>query len=198
MNTAPSTPPRLRCRLVRLGISIRGETALFARHVASCVDCQRVLRAGEEWESALRRDARQARSEPPIGLERRIMHAVSASPRPEAPFRPPLFVLGAAAIAAVILAVVFRDSPPSRDSGRESVVASATQAAATINALKTFSNRLLDAVDTPAPALAVSSNPLRQEMDSVYSDARFALGFLALNFLPSRGDVPVYASRSDG
>lgn len=196
MNAPRYTPPRLRCRLVRFGLSLRGETGIFARHVAACADCRRVARAGEEWESALRGEARGVRSEPPIGLERLILQAVASAPRPEAPFRPPLFVLGAAAIAVVILAVIFRN-PPAGESGRDRIMAANAQAAATIDALKMISDNLLDAVEAP-PSVAATSNPLRQEMDSVYADARYALGFLALNFLPSRGEAAGSPGRSGG
>jgi hypothetical protein len=190
MNPAPADPRApLRCRLVRFGISLRGEQGIFARHVAACADCRRVLRAGDELESALRRDARRIQREAPIGLERRIMEAVVAAPRTEPVFRTPLVMLGAAAVAAVVLAFALREpASPDRVAGGAVATPDADTAAA-VAVLKSFSNQLLDAVDTQ-PVTVVAANPLRQEIESVYADARFAVGFLALNFLPTRTSVP--------
>lgn len=198
MNSPPTgRRSPLRCRFTRMGISLCGENGIFARHVASCPDCRRVVQAGHGLESALRRDALRSRREPPIGLERRILQAVAAAPRTETPFRAPRYMLGVAALAAIVLAFVVRESPMPGDLARDTVRASEADAAATIEMFKTFSNRLLSAVETP-PTLVTAANPLRQEIDSVYSDARFALGFLALNFLPSRADVAPNGGRAGG
>ncbi|HUR60065.1 MAG TPA: hypothetical protein VM029_20245 [Opitutaceae bacterium] len=191
MNPAP--PDRrapLRCRAVRFGISLAGENAIFTRHIASCPACQRVLQLDDDLECALRRDARRIGLEAPIGLERRIMAAVVAAPRTEPVFRTPLVMLGAAAVAAVVLAFSLREPAPlasvARDAGATPEAADGT---AVLAAFQALSSPGLTAVDTPAATLA-AANPLRQEIESVYSDARFALGFLALNFLPTRTDAP--------
>jgi hypothetical protein len=44
--------------------------------------------------------------------------------------------------------------------------------------------RFMNSVEPAATKLA-AQNPLTQELNSVQADARSALGFLALNFLPS-------------
>ncbi|MEO6244258.1 MAG: hypothetical protein ABIQ12_02375, partial [Opitutaceae bacterium] len=51
------------------------------------------------------------------------------------------------------------------------------------NAVGTLSRRLVETVIPTAGEFA-ANNPLRQEFDAIYSDARSAVGFLALNFLP--------------
>lgn len=193
MNPDPlETRPALRCRFVRWGIAVAGETNFFARHVEVCPECQAVVREGDALEMALRQESRRVRREPPIGLERRIMHAVAATPRAERTFRAPIFVLGAAAVAALVLAFVLRQGNRPVESAR----VADPEAAATLAVLRTLSGRLLDAVETPG-AVAVN-NPLRQEIDSVYSDARFAIGFLAMNFLPTRSEGAAGAGRSGG
>jgi hypothetical protein len=53
-----------------------------------------------------------------------------------------------------------------------------------VNDVDALRSRLLASVEPTAKTLA-EQNPLTQELDSVQADARSALGFLALNFLPS-------------
>jgi hypothetical protein len=60
----------------------------------------------------------------------------------------------------------------------------ATEAAVIVDAVETFSNRLVDSV-IPSAGKLVAQNPLQEEIGSVYSDMRSALDFLALNFLPA-------------
>lgn len=188
--------PALRCRFVRWGIAVAGETSLFGRHVRACPACRAARQADDELESALRKDACRVRREPPLGLERRIMQAVVAAPRPEPTFRAPRFVLGAAAAAVLVLALVLRNGAGPGEAGPVTAGAVNPDSAATLAVLQTLSSRLLDAVESPR---AVSlDNPLRQEIDSVYSDARFAIGFLAMNFLPTRSEVAVGAGRAGG
>ena len=191
MNPAPADRRApLRCRLVRLGISLAGENGILTRHIASCPGCQRALQADADLESELRQDARRIRLEAPIGLERRIMEAVVAAPRTEPVFRTPLVMLGAAAVAAVVLAFALREPASPANIARESgATPDSAQGAAVLAALQSYRNPLLTGADTPEATIA-AANPLRQEIESVYSDARFALGFLALNFLPSRADAP--------
>jgi hypothetical protein len=45
----------------------------------------------------------------------------------------------------------------------------------------------------PAAGALLAADPLQQEADAVVADARSALGFLALNFLPAGVTVPAPA-----
>jgi hypothetical protein len=183
MNANPR--PRLVCRVARLWHSTVGSGN--SGHVATCPDCRRYFGACDELESALRRDATPLEADAPVGLENRIMRAIAAEARPEpARARPaamPRFaLLGTAAAAAIALAIgLARWWPqgvpqPVEDQARE--IASLTASA------ETFSDEWLNTKLPEAGAAAVD-NPLREELDSVYADARSALDFLAMNFLPS-------------
>jgi hypothetical protein len=193
MKNPPLSRPRFHCRLVRLWCP---DTGPRPRHVESCADCREYFRASEALDSALRRDAVRSAPEFPAGLERSIMQAVRASGRTPEPsrFSTALFAGGGfIAAAAVALAVVFFHQAP----GVKSTAVVAKDAAAVpgiVAAAESLADRWWNEVVPPARTL-VMGNPLQQELNSVYSDARSALDFLALNFLPSTRDT---AARKSG
>jgi hypothetical protein len=135
-------------------------------------------------ESALRRDAVRFAPPAPTGLERGIMQAIRAAAPAPARARSPLgwFAGGSVAAAAAVAVAVVLLQHPSRVQPIGGVTKS--PAAETSVPGESMSDRLFNAVVPPAGAL-VAANPLQNELNSVYSDTRTALDFLALNFLPS-------------
>lgn len=190
MNANPR--PRLVCRIARVWHATVG--ARDSGHAASCPDCRRYFGACDELESALRRDATALEAEAPIGLENRIMRAIAAETRPApAPARfasVPRFALGATAIAAVIaLAVGAARWWPQPQRVNQANEIDAREIASLTAAAEAFSDEWLN-TKLPEAGIAAVDNPLREEMDSVYADARSALSFLAMNFWPTTPASP--------
>ena len=191
MSSTPSSRPRFVCRVVRVwhavlpGPAGRGRS----RHIDACADCRKFFQAGEELESALRRDAARYAPAPPEGIERRIMQAVERSTRTARPARSPLaLILAGSAVAAVALLAFFVKYPvfPERAGAATNPNAQVNDAlvvARSISAL--WQNSVV-----PSAQTLVAENPLQHELDSVYSDTRTALNFLALNFLPTSPATP--------
>jgi hypothetical protein len=179
--------PAFRCRVVRRWCALTGSAAV--PHVHSCGDCRAYFQAAAALEHSLRSSV-PAESDVASGLEQRILRAVREStPAPQLSGRRRAAVWPAAvalpALAAAALVVLWPKQPAPRLAAQPVAVAnaSAVDAAAVVSAVESFSNRLVDTV-IPTTAEFVATNPLQQEMDSLYADARSALGFLAMNFLP--------------
>lgn len=197
LNEGASGRPRLTCRVVQGWVSIIGDgteprgAAWGARHVAACDGCRAFFHVGEALESSLRRSAPAERKAAPAGLEEQIIAALRRSERPAPRTRPIVgggaFVLmGAAACAALALFVVLKNGRAPEASG---VSAPTTVAAGegSGGALVIVAGEV-DSVWSklqPDTAELLEAAPLQREVDAFYSDARSALGFLALNFLPS-------------
>jgi hypothetical protein len=194
MNAIPSHHPRLVCRIARFSRDIVDTSA--SSHVASCPDCQAFLATSSQLENALRHEATRSIPEPRAGLDQRIIHAVrrsaedSANTNRASSRSPALLWAGIACVSAVVFAlIIFPASRPAFSGGR-TVALTQTDAKAVADAVKTLSNEFVETV-IPSAGAIVANNPLQQELDSIYSDARSALGFLKLNFLPSSGDNPL-------
>jgi hypothetical protein len=190
MKTTPSVRrPRWVCRVARLGCAVFTRGPLAA-HAASCADCRRYFAQVDDLESALRRDAGRVRAETPIGLESRILQAISAEAaaprrRVESSNRGPVLALLGGALAAVAVGIfVLRDRTQSETVAPAGPDNPSAEAQVAMGVLKEFSQQVIDDVVSPTRTL-VADNGLRQEIGSVYADARSALGFLALNFLPT-------------
>jgi hypothetical protein len=198
MSTVSSPRPRFACRVVRLWSSL-GESEPVA-HVASCADCRRFFAASAALEANLR--ARAARCVPtPAGLERSILHAVRTSEADAAAAAAPRRAwprwLPAGAAATAVLAVVVIVSLP-----RERPVEMPPQAApAHVTAVTVTPDEMVQLLASaaaagnhwwqttlPSATIALEQNALQQELASVYADARSALDFLALNFLPKTAE----------
>ena len=190
MNASVSNRPRALCRLVQGWVSVFGDGTTVpprgfgARHVAACECCRQFFAGSAVLESTLRREAVLENEAAPSELERRIIEAVHRTARPQpVRRRAPLAVLSlAGAAAGVALAfLIFQKSGvsvtgPVRPADRD--VASGNQlTAATVG--KAWSEL------RPAAGAILNGEPLQREADAVYSDARSAIGFLALNFLPA-------------
>jgi hypothetical protein len=179
---------RLSCRLVRLRDAMTGSRP--AGHVAHCADCQAYYRNADSFSEQLRATA--PRSPQPVSdeLATRIARAVRQSaPAARAPRRTRVLetfaALGtAAAIFAFGIHLVRQNSAPQQSTKDQTIVMNASDLNALVAGVDSLRTRLLDSVEPAAEALT-SQNPLNQEIASVQADARSALGFLALNFLPS-------------
>lgn len=180
MNTTPSSQPRLFCRVVRQWSSV--VTGGGARHAESCADCQAYFQSSGALDAALRRDAgewSQAMPAPSVGFERRILNAVTAAPAATERHRPWRGAWAVAAALAVVAAIgFFRPvSGPTREASQADV-------AMLTDAVQAVSRGLVETV-IPSTGALVADNSLQREFSAIYADARSALGFLAMNFLPS-------------
>jgi hypothetical protein len=191
MNTPDSDRPRLLCRVIRLWAALRGDdhatsaTGLAGRHAAGCADCRAYFGTADAFENQLRREARTQIRPMPEGLDYQIIQAIrrtSAPARRRSPTLPILYALaGAAAVAVAAFLVVRQIVVPPRDDPSADIRMLVTM-------VQAVPGQLRQTVAPSAVELA-RRDPLRQELDSVYSDARSALNFLAANFLPADGDA---------
>jgi hypothetical protein len=183
MNSLSSSQPRFRCQVVRAGRALFDHAG--DRHVASCPDCQAYERAAGGLEAELRREGnalRRLSPAPSAELSRRIQRAIreegiAAESHLGRGGRAVWLAGSFAAAAALALAFyVQRPTSPGRSGASE-------DAAAVVAVVEQLSVKLRDTV-IPAGAEIVADNPLQRELDAVYSDARSAIDFLAMNFLP--------------
>lgn len=176
MNSSANVRPRWWCRVVRFGSALLGGGP--SGHVAHCASCQEFFARAHDFDQRLQRDARQAARAFPTGLEQRIMQAIPlARPvRRAAPVRTAWFVLaGAGAAAAVALALFALRSPP------DAPAPIARQPTPSAPQVAVVAPETMQVWETTI----AQKNPLQQEIRSVYSDARSALRFLVLNFVPA-------------
>ncbi len=182
MKTTPSSRPRLFCQVVRRWSVVVDRGG--APHAASCADCRAYFAATQDFEAALRRDAgawAQLAPTPSVGFEQRVAKAVARAKAPATVIRSHTWHgawAAAASLAVVAALVVFRPaSGPTPDDLR------AKDALGT-GAVQAVSRGLVETV-IPTTGALVANNPMQREFDAIYSDARSALGFMALNFLPA-------------
>jgi hypothetical protein len=184
---------RLACRLARTVSAVREYSP--ARHLAACPDCQAWLAASTQLDTALRRSAPAARPPTAGDLDARILAAVRAAEADAAPASAATPVRGWLALAtgltvAAVLAFTF--SPGLRPDR----IRPADEAAALAATVGTLSAQLVAEV-LPTAGTLLAENPLQDELTAVYSDARSALNFLALNFLPgTAADTPAPRPRN--
>jgi hypothetical protein len=113
-------------------------------------------------------------------LERSILRAVRETKISPSPSRSWALAWTAGAVAAtVILAGVFIQ----RASLSRPHDATRAETVAIVDAVEDLSAEVSRTL-IPSAGAAAANNPLQQELGSVYADARSALNFLALNFLP--------------
>ena len=182
---ASSAPVRFACRVARRWSAVTGATG--SRHAAACPDCQEYFRAAHALDAALRSEAMRAQPVMSTGFERRILNAVRASEvaADDLPARRGFRQLlplasGALAVAAIAAIMLWANLASTR---RE--IVSANDAQLVVRAVQSMSTQLVGSV-LPSTGEFVANNPLQQEVDSLYADARSALGFLAMNFVPGR------------
>jgi hypothetical protein len=193
MNNSHPDRPRLICRLVRrwemaLG-PVTGQTSLTARHMCGCGACREFFAEDLSFEQSLRRDAARMKTEPEIGFDQRILRAVMET-RP-APRRKVARTFGfslAAVAAGVAIAFVVLHRPATTNPGEPQIAEVGKNSGKESGGLTApaAEEGWWTTIDARRTALELAEkNPLQQEIDSVYQDAQTALGFLALNFLPS-------------
>ncbi len=175
------------CRVVRLRDAVTGSRA--SNHLAHCAECQTYFRTSDSLISQLQRSALHAAQPTPDELARRITHAVrQAAPQPRRRSSALWLTSFAGVAAAVVLTFFIVRQNPARPSVGQNHQPTATLRTADVTALVTnvdsLRTRLLTSVGPSAEQLA-TDNPLTRELSSVQADARSALNFLALNFLPT-------------
>jgi len=181
MNTS-SPHPRLVCRCAQLARAVYRDA--FAGHVAGCEDCQQALAADHDLDSLLRRDATRLPQPDLSRLESAIISAVHRAPRSEPAARmAPWAWAGAALAAAAAIAVTFTFRPTAPSPVQRVAHMPNAEVVAPGTVIKELSDRLFDSVVPAAEYL--QRDPLQREMDSIRADARSALSFLAMNFLPT-------------
>ena len=173
--------PRIVCRLARFREAVLGRGA--GSHLAGCPDCQAYFRAEARMVESLRGAVPQrGPAEATEDLAERIVRAVrEAAPAPRPSRRPSVLVASAAAAAVFVVAfalVRFQPVP----SAQRGVVADVdvSQLLYGVDALRL---QLMKNVGPSAKRIA-ADNPLAKEMASVEKDARSAVNFLAMNFIP--------------
>ena len=190
--SSPAALPRSRvvCRIARQWAAWRGETPA---HAATCPECREYFHSLEVLDHRLRRGACEAQPVMSTGFERRILSAVRASTREAAAVEPPRLWLpvaaGAVAVAVVAVALISSNRTVRPGAGGSALEVTRADAAVLVGAVQTFSDRFVGSV-LPSTGEFVANNPLQQEAESLYADARSAVGFLAMNFLPARRENP--------
>ena len=178
---------RITCQVIRFWSSVRREDAPPSRHLETCESCRRFLVSTDQLQLSLRHGAGQARSTPPPEMEQRIIEALRLSrpPSPRESHRTLLtFSLAGCAVALVLAGawsfnlVHFPGSNPGVPGEYTSDVA------ALVAAVRSIPADLGRNLEAPTAQLT-GDNSLGREVENVYSDARSALDFLALNFLPA-------------
>ncbi len=193
-NDSGSAHPRFACRAVQGWVSFVGEGtappagAFGSGHVASCACCREYFARSTTLEATLRSGSVALCEAPAAGLDRRIISAVHRSARParRAGARFPGGVMawgGAVAVVALAAVLVQRQSPSNHGMTLPLAVAPTAESYAENADADTVWSRL-----QPDAKALLEGEPLQREVDAFFADARSALGFLALNFLPSRPD----------
>ncbi|MDB6152781.1 MAG: hypothetical protein JWL90_1234 [Chthoniobacteraceae bacterium] len=180
MKDTDATRPRLACRIIRIDLSfsdLENGGGFSTRHLVSCNSCRGYLSAARALEMSLSHAAKNERQTVPIGLDRRIVSAVlhAAASGPKATFSFRGLTLGTALALVIAAVVISRKTPelPPVPSQADFVSVAGMSPDNGWTRLRPSADRLLDAA------------PLQAEADAVYSDARSAIGFLAMNFLPA-------------
>jgi hypothetical protein len=117
------------------------------------------------------------------------MQAIDRSTRTARPARSPrALILAGSAVAAVALIAFFVKYPvfPGREGTSINPTAQVNDALIVAKSISTLWQNSV----APSARTLVADNPLQHELDSVYSDTRSALNFLALNFLPTSPATP--------
>ncbi len=181
-----SSPRGLTCQLVRLWSSVCRGDATPPQHARSCEHCRQFFHSIDQLTGALQQSAAREAVAVPTTLEARIIHAVRASAQTSERRRSRAWTFAFAGGAAALVGVsiwslslrqVFGPRP---DFAHEY----ANDVAELVTAVRALPSQLRSTLEVPAVEITQNS-PLEREAQGVVSDARSALDFLALNFLPS-------------
>ncbi|MES2694501.1 MAG: hypothetical protein V4773_13580 [Verrucomicrobiota bacterium] len=176
---------RLACNLARTWSALRDD--VVPRHAATCADCQAYFRTQATLDATLRHTAGSALPAAPANLDRDILAAVRRSRAPEPVHTRSyswgsLGALGTLAAAIAVGAIVFNRPAKAPEFTASDAQSFVKQVAALSS---DFTERVL-----PNAGALVADNPLQSEITAVYADARTALDFLAMNFLPTSPAKP--------
>jgi hypothetical protein len=215
MKTTTHESPRFTCRAARGLLATFGRTDAGiprgpgSAHVATCEDCQAFFATCDELDLALTRSAAREWSEPPANLEQNILRAVrldaaeasrldSEPGKSAAPRLAPWTLTGAVACAAFALVALQDRFVPVRPIETAPVARATVQPvadAATSNdpAVLAKARELIASVPIlseirPRTEALLQQDPLQNEVDALKSDARHAVRFLAMNFLPTSAE----------
>jgi len=137
----------------------------------------------DDLENRLRFDAARIQPLPPEGMNERIVRATRHAETPAPQFRrlsggflAALGAIGAAAALAVVFSARHAGGPPSEPAPDAD--------AQLVSVLQSVPALVWTSVQPKATAL-LEQDPLRADATALYSDARSAASFLAINFLPS-------------
>lgn len=205
-NNSHENRPRWMCRAVRrwedaFGAAT-GQTSLTARHMSGCDACREFFAEDAAFAQMLRRDAVRVKTEPEAGFDQRILRAVMETRparRGKIVGRAVGFSLAVMAAGVAIAFVVLHQ--PGAMKGEKLGIAGAEKSGKESGGIVALVAResWWTTIDARRTAIELAEkNPLQQEIDSVYRDAQAALGFLALNFLPSEREVPEERVPSQG
>lgn len=180
---------RLSCRIARLREAMTGSRA--QHHVARCPACQAYYNAADNLVDRLRVTAPQNNRATPGDLAARIARSVREAAPPPAPARRRTRALetfaalaGAAAVFAFSFHLARQNITVPTNSTDLVTTANQPDLSALVAGVGSLADRLLASVE-PATETIATENPLSMEFASVQADARKAVGFLALNFLPA-------------
>ncbi len=193
------------CRAVRAWEGAFGGGAELSRvterHLEVCDECQAFFAEDLSFEDMMRGEAltekRAGVAMLPVNFEQNILRAVRES-QPEveqASRREKSWSLGlsvAGAAAGVALAVVISQNTgmqptgPEFAGGRETERSGVAAHGEDVSEVASSAMSWWGALDARSSTLELAAkNPLQQEIDSVSSDAKAVVDFLALNFLPA-------------
>jgi hypothetical protein len=183
-SSAPSDLP-LSCRFTRWWRALAGNsTPRVTRHLATCACCREHFAANHALENRLRSAAATRTADVPSGFETRLSRAVQVAIR-ETPAESsgPSFgfwaFLGSVGVGAAVIAVIFLNAPqPEAPQGPIQLVEEQTESPAPARSLAS------NLPSSDALVRTIAQDPLQEEIELVYADARAALQFLARNFLP--------------
>jgi hypothetical protein len=180
--SSPINRLSLRCRATRARAAwLSQPDSNVSRHCATCADCHAYFSTADQLETRLRRDAPARATNVPSSLESRILRAVDDSQlqerRPRRNLSWGIAVLAAAAVVAVATLQLQRPAPQE--------TAAPVGTVEDVLAVASELPKQWFAAVQPGATKLLEENPLQLEIASVSSDARSALDFLAMNFLPA-------------
>ena len=185
--SSPITRLPLLCRATRVRAAWFSQPdSNVSRHCATCADCRAYFSTVDQLETRLRRDAPAITTNVPSNLESRILQAVDRSQLQERrPYRNLSWGIAALASAAVVAVATLQLQRPAPQE-TAAPVGSVEDVLAVANELP----KQWFATVQPGATKLLEENPLQLEIASVSSDARSALDFLAMNFLPTDRTSP--------
>jgi len=175
--------PRWICRVLRGARALAGSDATHGMadaHFATCSDCQQYFSGLDRLARDLKEAARVAQQPAPAGFDSRVLAALRQK-QPERRVRQRRFSQAAFAVAGVAAAVALVVIPLRRTARVNRTIpqgSSATVGVEVAQAIDSLPNL------TASVRTALQQQPLQEEIDSMSADARSAVDFLALNFLP--------------